>query len=136
MKKKKQRKSGHLEALKREGIIENMLLDGMKYKDIVLYSAKNWKIKSRQVTKYITKINRRWNITFSEDRRKNLIESINRRKRLYIRAIEKKDIRTANAIQDSIDKLRGLFTERVEISGSLGELSQEETKAALKDIDK
>ena len=135
-KKKKSRKSGHIEALNRESKIEDLLLDGLKHKDIVRYSAEKWNIKSRQVEKYITKINKRWDKTFSEDHRENLIESINRRKRLYIRALEKKDIRTANAIQDSIDKLRGLFKEQIEISGSLGALSQAETKAMLKDIDK
>jgi len=136
IKKKKQRKSGHIESLNRESKIEDLLLDGLKHKDIVGYSAEKWNIKSRQVEKYITKINKRWDETFSEDRRKNLIESINKRKRFQVRALNKNDIRTANAIQDSIDTLRGLFTERVEISGSLGELSQAETKAMLKDIKK
>jgi len=106
-------KGTYIEVDKRLDELEQLMLDGYSRADCVRYCADTWNIKSRQTDVYIAKIYDRWKERTEKERKHYYEIAIRRREKLY-RDTKGKDNRTALAVLDSADKIKGLFVEKRE----------------------
>ena len=101
--------------------IETWLADGYARATILgLVRKEEWGIGSKAVDWYIEAIGRKWRDEYENEKPSALPNAIKKRERLYLRALKEGDTRTALAIMDSADKIKGLFTERLEFEGRVG----------------
>ena len=99
--------------------IEELVLKSARFTDIVKYSAEKWKIKEGQVCKYLKEIKENWQRSLQADMKEHASLAIKQREDLVIQAIKKGDLRTALSAMDSRDKIKGLFEDKVNISGEV-----------------
>jgi len=107
------KKSDKTEVLKRVEEVLRIRLDGAQFHDIREYAvAHAWDVSDTQLRRYIQKADELL-VERQDKKRKPLIaRRIAQREALFARAVNAGDFRTANAILDSADKLRGLFPEK------------------------
>jgi hypothetical protein len=88
-------------------------LDGAQYHDVVQYaSEKGWGVGERQIRNYIQRADELLVERQDKSRKRLIARRLAQRESLFARAVNAADYRTALAILDSADKLRGLFPER------------------------
>jgi 3-dehydroquinate synthase class II len=116
MARKKKPKSDTAEVAKRVDEVLRIRLDGAQFHDVVQYAAeKGWGINERQIRTYMKRADALL-VERQDRKRKPLIaRRIAQREALFARAVNAADLRTALAILDSADKLRGLFTDPKEM---------------------
>ena len=85
-------------------------IDGAQFHDVVQYAAeKGWNLKERQIREYMRRADALLTERRDKNRRQIIARRLAQRESLYARAVNAADYRTALAILDSADKLRGLF---------------------------
>lgn len=114
----KSKKSTKAGIIARLLIVEQFLLKGWSYTQIIRYGSETWKITSRQVDNYLEQVRAKWSEVYAEQSKHNLELAINRREKLY-QETRKDDKALALMILNSLDKIKGLFVDRVENSNEL-----------------
>jgi hypothetical protein len=112
-------RSSQAEVRRRVADIYGLVVDGLPYAQIVRYIAANctWKVSERTIDNYIA-IARKQMIEESKvERAEVFAESLARKQRLFARASTGNQLKTALAVQNSIDRMFGDFAgERDELS--------------------
>jgi hypothetical protein len=86
------------------------ILDGAQFHDIVQFSSEQeWNVTDRQLHKYIARANELLAERRDKNRKQLITRRLAQREALFARAVNAADLRTALAILDSADKMRGLF---------------------------
>jgi len=107
-------KSTDVEVFKRQIEIEKLLVSGIASHIILQNIMEKYVISQSQVEKDIHKIKLRWKRRFEAESDTRLMESIKMREDWRSRALGKSDFDLARKMQNDIDKLLGLFVEKVE----------------------
>ena len=99
--------------------IARLLINGSSREDIILLCAGNWNIGERQTDKYILRAK-----TLVEQSVKKRIEydyakAVRRYEELYRLNMDKKDYKTALAVNKELTALQGLFKQQIEHSGDI-----------------
>ena len=136
-------KSTQTELYRRIMEVEQLMADGFGRRDICQHGSKNgWNVTNRQIDRYMEVVSKRWIKQHEAEKDRILSTAIKKRERLYLRALKKEDLRTAISIQDSLDKLRGLFVDKVEtvnktdLKIDLSGLSREEVEKLADTVSK
>ncbi len=114
-----QAKATKVEIEKRRATIEQLLLSGALYREIVEYCKKNFDISIRQTDAYIAQIYKEWKKRIERVREEEYLKALARRELLYRKALQEGDIRTALAIEQDIRRLQGFYVEKIEHSGQV-----------------
>lgn len=115
----KSKKSTKAGIIARLMILEQLLLKGWSYGQIVEYGRRNWDIGRANISKYLEQIREKWSEVYAEQSKTNLELAINRREMLYKKTLAEDDKALALMILNSLDKIKGLFVDRVENSNEL-----------------
>lgn len=109
----KRHKSTSAEVISRKLKVENWLADGLT-RSAILQKAKeeNWNTSHDMIDRFIHAVKESWKKMAESDHPYYFQEANITRQRLYLRALQRNDIRTALAIRDSLDQLRGQFVNR------------------------
>jgi len=113
-------KATQLQSRERQETIFNMMLDGYSRYAIVRYCSNKWHIGSRQVDKYITKINEELNKTKAESFEAIKRRAIKRCERHRVRCREAGDRRTEAIMIKEINEIEGSKIQKHEITGVEG----------------
>ena len=106
------KRCGSAEKIRRRIKVETWMADGAGRHEIFRNVAKEkWGISLSQVDEYMLEIRKEWMEYCKSESPYIYAEAIKIRKRLYLRALQKKDLRTALSIMDSLDKIRGILKE-------------------------
>lgn len=116
----KPKKSENAEIALRIEEVLRLRIDGAQFHDIVQYGAETpeagatgsrrpWNVNGRQIRNYIRRADELLVERQDKSRKQLIARRFAQREALYARAINAADLRTALAVLDSADKLRGLF---------------------------
>jgi hypothetical protein len=104
------KKSTAAEVARRVDEVLRVILDGAQFHDIVQFSSEQgWNVTERQLHKYIARANELLVERQDKSRKQLIARRLAQREALFGRAVNAADLRTALAVLDSADKLRGLF---------------------------
>ncbi|MFP9114433.1 hypothetical protein ACLI1A_10860 [Flavobacterium sp. RHBU_3] len=99
--------------------IARLLINGNCREDIVLHSSTQWNIGERQTDKYIA----RAKILVEQSVKKRIeydyAKAVRRYEELYRLNMDKKDYKTALAVNKELTTLQGLFKQQIEHSGEV-----------------
>ena len=101
------------ESSKRLLQINDWLLDGKSFQQIIRYCADKWNIKERQVYNYIKKARQKWDEICNQQFESNLSWHLLTRERLYQKCIKKGDFSNARQVLDSLADIQGLRELRI-----------------------
>jgi hypothetical protein len=93
--------------------LEKMLLEGVSYNDILIYSDENWGLKEGQTREYIRRVYSKWQEIAEKDRVDNFNKAIQREEKMYNEAVKSDDPKLALEIQKDLNKLKGLYVEQI-----------------------
>ncbi|WP_340307416.1 hypothetical protein [Riemerella anatipestifer] len=99
--------------------IATMLINGNSREVIVLYCSENWNIGERQADKYIARAKVLVEKSIKRKLEYDYAKAVRRYEDLYRLSIEKKDYKTALAVNKEITALQGLFKQQVEHAGEI-----------------
>ena len=136
-------KSSKATVAQRVDAVIDLLLAGAMPRDIVRYGSENgWGIGKRQIEKYITAANGLIAESLEKDRAKLLADHLARRRRLFSKANEAGDYRTALACAQDEAKLCDLYpATKTELTGKGGNplefrnLSDDELDSTIADLE-
>ena len=112
-KKKPQARSNDAELSVRVEEVLRIRLDGAQLHDVREFSSeKGWGVSDRQLEKYMKAADQLLVARQEKSRRALIARRIAQREALFARAVNAADYRTALAILDSVDRLRGLYPEK------------------------
>jgi hypothetical protein len=102
-------KATHAEIQIRINTIFDMVVKGISRKNIVRYCAENFKIESRQVDEYLSRVYDEIKETYSkEDKEKLISKQMAQLDDLYLKSYNNEDYRECRSIIESRSKLLGL----------------------------
>ena len=104
-----------IKALRIQMVIQ-MLQSGKYHYEIVNELSKLWECSDRNVARYITAAFKLIHDNYDTNAIENLLSKYDM---LYQRALKMKDVKAATKILDSVAKLKGLYTKKVEVSGAI-----------------
>lgn len=99
--------------------IATMLINGKSREVIVLHCSENWSIGERQVDKYIARAKVLVEKSVKRKLEYDYAKAERRYEDLYSLSLEKKDYKTALAVNKEITALQGLLKQQVEHSGNI-----------------
>ena len=96
---------------KRVSDIFGVVVDGLSHPQICRYVAANcsWSASERTIDRYIVRARKLMLEQGRTDRKEIFAQSLARKQRLYTRAIMSSQLKTALAVQDSIDRMCGNY---------------------------
>lgn len=100
---------GKMEKARRLIRVESMLIDGFRFNEIVAVLSQEWNIKERMVAYYIGEVKNRWKSATLENAAELKLKYIDRLEKLYRLSVEKEQFGTAVKVQDTINRLVGLY---------------------------
>ena len=107
------KKSDNTELLKRVEAVLRIRLDGAQFHDIREYAVEMaWGVSDTQLRRYVQKADARLVERQDKSRKQLVARRLAQRDALFARCVNAADYRTALAILDSADKLRGLYPEK------------------------
>ena len=107
-------KSTNAQILERVKEVVNLLIKGDSREDILQYSAENWKVKERQTDSYIKKAKKHIEEKVGKEIEYTFGLTLIRLNQLYKKSTEKKDYKTALAIQKELALLHNLYNNKIE----------------------
>lgn len=99
--------------------IATKLINGNSREDIVLYCSENWDIGERQTDKYIVRAKELVEKSVKRRIEYDYAKAVRRYEDLYKVSYEKKDYKTALAVNKELTVLQGLYKQQLEHSGSV-----------------
>jgi hypothetical protein len=96
-----------------------MLLNGNSREDIILYCSETWNIGERQSDKYISRAKDKIEKSVRRKVEYDYSKAVRRYEDLYKLSIDKKDYKTALAINKELTNLQGLSKIQIEHSGDV-----------------
>jgi hypothetical protein len=126
-------KSSRVTVDQRIMVVEELLLKGVIRRDILRYGSEVWKVGERQMEGYITRIYKKWEEKGKSEAPHNYAIAIERREYQLQEAVKAKSVKDALAVLNSIDKIKGIFIERVDHSGKM-EIDYGETEKEREEL--
>lgn len=122
------KKPTRVEYERRLDIIEELILQGVTSPRTICryltseefkenFKTEAIRVSTRTIDRYIRDVYKRFIRDNWQDRQDNISLAIKRRERLLKLALNAKDTKTALAVQDSEDKIKGILVDRVDHSG-------------------
>jgi hypothetical protein len=112
-------RAGALECAKRKLQVSEWLRDGLTRADIIKQGKEQWGLKPAGIDDYIWAIYREWKDYYNSQKDYLATEALEKRRKLYLRALAKKDLQTARQILNDIDKLTGIWVEKHEVKNDV-----------------
>ena len=104
---------------KRIVVISEMLIEGKNRQNILQFNSENWNLSERQIDNYISKATSIIKSELIKDVEFDFAKAVRRYEDLYKQCLEKKDLKTAVAINEKLTALQGLNKIQVEHSGDV-----------------
>lgn len=99
--------------------IATMLINGNSREEIGLYSSENWNIGERQTDKYIARAKELVEKSVKRKIEYDYAKAVRRYEDLYKLSLERKDYKTALAVNKELTSLQGLFKQQIEHAGEI-----------------
>lgn len=99
--------------------IATMLINGNSREEIGLYSSENWNIGERQTDKYIARAKELVEKSVKRKIEYDYAKAVRRYEDLYKMSLERKDYKTALAVNKELTALQGLFKQQIEHAGEI-----------------
>jgi len=99
--------------------IATLLINGNSREVIVLHCSENWSIGERQADKYIARAKVLVEKSVKRKLEYDYAKAVRRYEDLYKLSLEKKDYKTALAVNKEITTLQGLFKQQIEHAGEI-----------------
>ena len=99
--------------------IATLLINGNSREVIVLHCSENWSIGERQADKYIARAKVLVEKSVKRKLEYDYAKAVRRYEDLYKLSLEKKDYKTALAVNKEITALQGLFKHQIEHAGEI-----------------
>lgn len=112
-------KSTNASVFQRVKDISEFLMQGNSREYIIQYSSENWNVGERQTDKYIQKARDIISASVKRSVDYEYAKAMRRYEELYRLNIERKDYKTALAVNKEITALQGLYKNQVEHSGEI-----------------
>lgn len=110
----KVKKSTNAEIEKRIFEIEQLVIRGYSYSQIIRYASEKWKITSRQTDEYISRVKDVLKKQFEENKDKYKEMLVNQYMEIYKKAIESKNFSAGVQALNGLSKIMGLQIDKVE----------------------
>lgn len=102
----------------REKEIAKLLIDGNSREDILHYTSK-WKLSDRQIDTYISRAKELVEKSVKRKIEYDYAKAVRRYEDLYKMSLERKDYKTALAVNKELTALQGLFKQQIEHAGEI-----------------
>lgn len=100
-------------------VVAKLLITGKSSEDIVHFSSVEWAVGERQTEKYIQKARVLISQSVKKEINYDYAKAIMRFEDLYVSCIERKDFRTALAVNKELASLQALYKCQIEHSGQV-----------------
>lgn len=118
------------ELIARRKEIQDLILRGVNSVDIVENMATKWKTSKRAIAEDIRAISREWQETAPEETQTMKNKYMDRLEMLLNKALENDHIKTALEIQKEINKLNGLYNEKIKDENAVPEMIRVKKRSA------